>query len=129
MVVFEPTSVLLAEEKSWLRELFRPTLTMLGCDVVAEAATAAEAVRLFDEYRPDIVLTNFRLAAGSGIDVTRGCLALNPEAYVVLLTTHGDDFTQNAAKAASAKGFIVKNRPIEEFVEALAAHLPASAAA
>jgi len=129
MVVFEPTRVLLAEEKSWLRELFRPTLTMLGCDVVAEAATATAAFRLFEECRPDLVLTNFRLAAGSGIDVVRACRQHDPEAYVVLLTTHGDDFTRNAANAAGAKGFIVKNRPIEDFVEALAAHLPASAAA
>jgi two-component system chemotaxis response regulator CheY len=122
-------TVLFAEEKSWLRELFRPTLMMLGCDVVAEASCHAEAVKLYSEHRPDLILTNFRLSVGTGLDVLQDVQAINPTAKVVLLTTHDDEHIRRQCMDAGASGFIVKNRPIEDFIAALAEHLPVPAAA
>lgn len=124
-----PVTVLLAEEKSWLRELFRPTLTILGCNVVAEASSRAEAFRLFAEYRPGLVLTNFRLSVGTGLDLLCDIRAIAPDAQVVMLSTDGDAHVERACMDAGASGFIVKNRPIEEFIEALAQYLPMPVAA
>lgn len=129
LAIGEPVTVLLAEEKSWLRELFRPTLIALGCDVVAEASCRSEAVRLFKTFRPELILTDFRLSVGTGLDVLHDVQAIDPAAKVVFLTTHNDEHTRRLCLYAGASGFIVKNRPIEEFIEALADHLPIPAAA
>lgn len=124
-----PVTLLFAEEKSWLRELFRPTLMMLGCDVVAEASCHTEAVRLFTEHRPNLILTNMRLSVGTGLDVLNDVKSIDPAARVVFLTTHDDANTRKQCMDAGASGFIVKNRPIEDFIAALAEHLPIPAAA
>ena len=129
MVLGDPITVLLAEEKSWLRELFRPTLVMLGCDVVAEASCHSEAVRLFEKHRPDLILTNYRLSVGTGLDVLNDVQTIDPAAKVVFLTTHDDEHTRRRCMDAGASGFIVKNRPIEDFIEALAGYLPVPEAA
>ncbi len=116
-------TALLVEDKAWLRELFKPTLAALGCDVVGEAGTHKNAVELFDQHRPNIVLTNEALAMGSGMDVLRDILAIDNSARVIMLTTHTDDATRETCLNLGASGFIVKNRPIEEFVETLRSHL------
>lgn len=116
-------TALLVEDKAWLRELFKPTLAALGCDVVGEAGTHKNAVELFHHHRPDIVLTNVALAMGSGMDVLRDILAIDDSARVIMLTTHSDDATRETCFSLGASGFIVKNRPIEEFVANLRSHL------
>ena len=124
-----PITVLLAEEKARFRELFRPTLLALGCDVVAEAGSHTEAVRLYIEHRPDLVLTNFRLSAGTGLDVIKDIMAIEPNAKIIMLTSHGDEYTRRACMDAGASGFIIKNRPIVDLIEAPADQLPLPAAA
>lgn len=126
MMAKKPITVLLVEEKSWLRELFRPTLEMLGCEVVGEAGTHQDAVAQYRQFRPDLVLTNIRLALGSGLDVLRDIRAIDPAALLVMLSTHDDAGTRKTCAQLGAQGFIVKNRSIEDFIDALCGYLPTS---
>jgi len=109
-------TALMVEDKARLRELFKPTLAMLGCDVVAETGSPREAALLYGRLHPDVVLTNFSLAMGSGLDVLRDILALDPGARIFMFTSHSDEATRDACFKAGACGYIVKNRPIDEFV-------------
>jgi len=118
-------TALMVEDKARLRELFKPTLAMLGCDVVAETGSPREAAALFGRLHPDVVLSNFSLAMGSGLDVLRDILALDPGARIFMFTSHSDEATRELCFKAGACGYIVKNRPIDEFVDNLEAALGA----
>src|SRR5579859_4445443 len=59
--------------------------------VVAEAASADEAVRIAHRCRPDVVIMDVRLGSGSGIEATRDIRAEDPEVKVLMLTSFADD--------------------------------------
>ncbi|MCP9623784.1 response regulator transcription factor [Nocardia otitidiscaviarum] len=78
-------------------------------EVVAEAATGAEAVRLAARLTPDVVLMDLRMPGMDGIRATAHILADRPTARVVVLTTFDDDDHLYPALAAGACGFLVKD--------------------
>ncbi|MBF6238924.1 Response regulator protein vraR [Nocardia otitidiscaviarum] len=96
------------------QQLVRAGLRMLcqtadDLEVVAEAATGAEAVRLAARLTPDVVLMDLRMPGMDGIRATARILADRPTARVVVLTTFDDDDHLYPALAAGACGFLVKD--------------------
>lgn len=78
-------------------------------EVVAEAATGREAIRLVDEHVPDVVLMDLRMPGMDGIRATAAILATRPTTRVLVLTTFDDDDHLYPALAAGAAGFLVKD--------------------
>jgi DNA-binding NarL/FixJ family response regulator len=60
-------------------------------EVVAEASTAAEAVRAVEKFQPDVVLMDIRLPGEGGIEATRQVTARFPGSKVVMVTSFADD--------------------------------------
>ena len=54
-----------------------------GWEVVAEAGTVVDAIRLADEYQPDVIVMDIRLSDGSGIDACREIIKAHPINEVV----------------------------------------------
>jgi DNA-binding NarL/FixJ family response regulator len=88
-------------------------------EMVAEAQTAAEAVALFREHRPDIVLMDIKLPDGSGVDATAQICREFPRARVIMLTTYKGDVQALKALKAGAWGFLLKNTVRRELVESI----------
>jgi DNA-binding NarL/FixJ family response regulator len=83
-------------------------------EVVAEAASAKEALDAVREHDPDVVVMDVELGAVSGIEATRSVLAASPSTGVLVLTMFGDDDSVHAAIRAGARGYLVKGaRPAE----------------
>ena len=94
-----------------------------GFEVVGEAGTAADAVELSRQLRPDIVLMDVRLPDEDGIVVTRQILGDTreglPAPHVIVLTTFDYDEYVFRSLQAGASGFLLKRAPAEELVEAV----------
>ncbi|MFJ4092262.1 response regulator [Kitasatospora sp. NPDC089913] len=88
-------------------------------DILGEADNGAEAVRLAERLRPDVVLMDLRMPLMDGITATRRILAGCPVTRVVALTTFDDDDHLYPALAAGACGFLVKDTPPAELVDAV----------
>lgn len=116
-------SVLMVEDSGLLRELFKHTLASLGCDMVGEAATQKDAIRLFKSLSPDLVLMDIRLAIGDGIEAAREILTFDPDAYVVMLTSMDERGTHAKCLELGAKGFITKGRSADELIGDIQCHL------
>jgi DNA-binding NarL/FixJ family response regulator len=83
-------------------------------EVVAEAASAKEALDAVREHDPDVVVMDVELGAVSGIEATRSVLAASPSTGVLVLTMFDDDDSVHAAIRAGARGYLVKGaRPAE----------------
>src|SRR5262245_19186100 len=76
--------------------------------VVAEAETAAEAVRTAERERPDVIVMDIRLLEGSGIEATREIRARLPTTQVLMLTSFADDEALYASIMAGAAGYVLK---------------------
>ncbi|WP_436788101.1 response regulator [Yinghuangia sp. YIM S10712] len=90
-----------------------------GLDVVGEAATGAEAVRLARELRPDVVVMDIRMPGMDGIEATRLIAAAPGETRVLMLTTFDDDDYVYGALRAGASGFVVKDMALEDILGAI----------
>ena len=73
--------------------------------VVGVATTSAEALRLEEELRPDVVLVDIRLGDESGLDLAR-CLS----GPVILISTYAQSERAEEIAASPAAGFIPKTR-------------------
>ena len=89
-----------------LRDLVEADLTM---KVVAEAASADEAIRLAAETKPDVALVDVRMPGRSGIEACREIRAANEGVKVIILTSFADDEALFSAIMAGASGYLLKN--------------------
>jgi DNA-binding NarL/FixJ family response regulator len=112
--------VLLADDQELVRSGFRLILDLAdGIEVVGEAADGREAVRLAKELQPDVVLMDVRMPELDGIEATRRLRQAGVEARVLVLTTFDLDEYVYAAVRAGASGFLLKDAPREQLVNAV----------
>ena len=88
-------------------------------EIVAQGATGREAIQCFRQHRPDVTLMDLRLPDLSGIDALSAIVAEFPGARIVMLTTFEGDVEIQRAFAAGARGYLLKNSPPVELVEAI----------
>jgi len=84
--------------------------------VVGGAASVAEAVHQCALLEPDIVLMDFSLPDGTGVEATQAILAARPQTKIVFLTVHEEDENLFEAIRCGAKGYLLKNTPIAELL-------------
>jgi DNA-binding NarL/FixJ family response regulator len=114
--------VVLADDHPIVREGLRGMLAAEpGIEVVAEAASGAEAVAVAARYRPDVVLMDLRMPGGDGVTATAEILAATPGARVVVLTTYETDADIVRAVEAGAVGYLLKVTPVAELSQAIRA--------
>lgn len=104
--------------------LFRQGLVSLlqseaDFQVVGQAGSSREAIQKAGELRPDMILMDFSLPDGSGVDAARAILSEIPDCKIIFLTVHAEDETMIEAVRCGAKGYMLKNVPIKQLIQAL----------
>ncbi len=87
--------------------------------VVGKAASVADSIARAQEFKPDIVLVDFRLADGTGADAGLGIRQVRPETKLIFLTREDSDAARFAAIEAGASAFIHKSQAAAEVVNAI----------
>jgi DNA-binding NarL/FixJ family response regulator len=116
------TRVLLVDDQPLLRTGFRMILSAESdLTVVGEAGDGASAVELARKLRPDVVLMDIRIPVMDGIQATRALAGPGVEEpiKVLILTTFGLDEYVVESLRAGASGFLLKDAPPEDLVEAI----------
>ena len=109
--------VLIADDQSMVRAGFRMLLAgEQDMEVVAEASNGLEAVALAARFDPTVILMDIRMP---GLQATRRIMATDNTARILILTTFGLDEYIYEALSAGASGFVLKDDPPEQLIEAV----------
>ena len=112
--------VLIADDQELIRSGFRLILgSKDDLEVVGEAVNGREAVELVAATSPDVVLMDVRMPELDGIEATRAILATGSSARILILTTFDLDEYVVRAVRAGASGFLLKDAPAAQLVEAV----------
>jgi DNA-binding NarL/FixJ family response regulator len=90
-------------------------------EIVAEAATAREAVEKTRTHKPDVIVMDIRLKGGSGIEACQEITAQFPSAKVIMLTSYAEDEMLFSAIRAGAAGYVLKQIGGDDLVRAIEA--------
>ena len=114
--------IVLADDHPMFREGLRFTLSREpDLEVVAEAATGTDAVRLVGELDPDVVVMDLAMPELGGLAATRRLAELGARARVLVLTMSVDDDSVFAALRAGAGGYLVKGADPDQVITAVRA--------
>lgn len=98
--------VLLADDQPLVRTALQMVITDApDLELVGEAGTGTEAVRLTEELRPDVVVMDIRMPGMDGIEATRLITAGPTDARVIVLTTFDEDDYVYGALRSGRPGF------------------------
>jgi DNA-binding NarL/FixJ family response regulator len=112
--------VLVADDQAMVRAGFRMLLSdEPDIEVVAEADNGLEAVDKAARFDPTVVLMDIRMPELDGLEATRRIVAADPDARVLILTTFDLDEYIFEALSAGASGFVLKDDPPEQLIEAI----------
>jgi response regulator NasT len=107
----ERLRILIVEDETIVGMGLQNLLTAMGHEVIAQAASAAEALEQFRERHPDVVLVDVRLDGGDGIELAAQCLRLR-RVPMIVISAYSDAELVDRAAAAGVFGYLVK--PVEQ---------------
>ena len=90
-------------------------------EVVAEAGDGEEAIALYDQHRPDVMVLDLRMPKRDGVAVVQRVLELNPKACLLIMTTYDGDEDIFQCLSQGAKGYLLKDAPRTEILSAIRA--------
>lgn len=83
-------------------------LSAKGFDVIATGHSGEEAIDLYDQLQPDLLLMDIRMDGINGLEAARRILSRHSEAKILFLTTFSDDGYIKEAISLGAMGYILK---------------------
>ncbi|HET6797447.1 MAG TPA: response regulator transcription factor [Gemmatimonadales bacterium] len=116
------TRILIADDHPAVRAgLAAVVLAEEDLRVAAQAENGEQAIALYREHRPDVVLMDLRMPVLGGVDATARITTEFPDARVLALTTYQGDADVRRALDAGARGYLLKHMLMTEVIAAIRA--------
>ena len=112
-------TVLIVDDVSYVRKTLKQILTARGLKVVGEAENGEEAIRLYQETKPDLVTMDLAMPVLNGVDATREIIKLDPEARIIVLSAMMQENLVSDAVIAGAKDYILKPFQTDEVIKVI----------
>ena len=90
-------------------------------EVVGQAEDGREALILVHSLKPDVVLMDLQMPVMDGVEAIKHIRAKAPQVQVIILTTFADDDYIYEGIAAGARGYLLKDAPPDQLIEAIRA--------
>ncbi len=100
-------NVLIADDSEFMRSLLREILDG-EYTIVDEAENGVEAIELYNDHNPDLVMMDIVMPIRDGIEATNEITDADPGAKVIMCTSVGQEQKMKSAIQAGAQGYITK---------------------
>jgi two-component system response regulator DesR len=112
--------VLLAEDQTMLRGALAALLSLESdIMVIAEASNGDEALRLIQQHKPDVLVTDIEMPERTGLELASALHEQGNKTRVIILTTFARPGYLRRALDSGARGYLLKERPASELAEAI----------
>jgi DNA-binding NarL/FixJ family response regulator len=114
------TAIILADDHQILREALRMLLeSQSDFQVLAETGDGAEAARLAEKHKPDILVLDMMMPGLSGLEVARAVKRATPATKVIILSMHDAESYVVDALNAGIAGYVLKKSSSQELIFAI----------
>jgi NarL family two-component system response regulator LiaR len=114
------TTLMLADDHPVVRKALRNEIEKeAGFKIVGEATDGEEAVKLFKDLIPDVVIMDIGMPKLNGIEATRQIKAFSPSTIVLVLTIYDDMEHVLAIFESGADGYLTKNVSVEDIIQSI----------
>ena len=118
--VMKSISILLVDDHNVVRQGLRALLSAEpDIDIVGEAATGWQALRLAKELHPEIVIMDLAMPGLNGLEATRQILSVLPQTKILVLTSYDNDEYVTQMVEAGVAGYLNKQTAAHDLVRAI----------
>lgn len=116
----QPIRLMLADDHSIILMGLKAVLEdCRNIEIVGTALSGKDAIRVFREERPDVLLLDYRMRDMNGDEVTRIILSSFPGARIIILTSYDLEADVRRAYDAGVRGYLLKETPLQELLRAV----------
>lgn len=112
-------TILLVDDEAHIRKYVSLILKQLGVAKIVEATNGEEAIAIFEQQRPEIVLLDISMPLMNGLETLKKLKAIDPECIVIMLTSMVNRQSIDEALALGAANYIRKDTAKEEITQAI----------
>jgi DNA-binding NarL/FixJ family response regulator len=114
------TKIVIVDDHKLLRGILRGLLEAEpGLEVVGEADDGFQGLKIAEEQKPDVLISDLRMDKMDGIELTRKLQGTVPSTRIIILTMYGDPVYVSRAMNAGASGYVLKGSDIDELIHAI----------
>jgi two-component system invasion response regulator UvrY len=115
-----PINVLLVDDHAVVRMGFKMLLESASdIKVVAEAENGEQAIKLYAEHHPDVVVMDITMPGIGGLEAIERIMAKDNSARILVLSAHEDSVHPKRVLNAGAMGYLTKRSAAEELIKAI----------
>lgn len=115
-----PINVMLVDDHAVVRMGFKMLLeTAADIKVIAEAENGEQAIKLYMEHRPDVVVMDITMPGIGGLEAIERIMAKDNTARILVLSAHEDSVHPKRVLNAGAMGYLTKRSAAEELIKAI----------
>src|SRR5688572_20084362 len=111
--------ILLVDDLAFVKIVERDILEKNGHSVAADASNGKDAIKLFQEVKPDLVIMDITMPEVNGLEAMKKILELDKKARVIMCSALGQQHLIVEAIELGAKDFIVKPFKSERLLSAI----------
>jgi two-component system chemotaxis response regulator CheY len=112
-------SILLVDDEAHIRKFIGLVLRQIQAATIFEASNGEEALALYAQHRPDLILLDVNMPKLGGLETLRGLKALNPECVVVMLTSLATRQIIEESADLGAANYLRKDTPKDFVLQSL----------
>ena len=115
--------ILIIDDEELILQIWENLLSSAGYDVKT-ACNGKEAIRITEEEKPEIVITDLIMPGMNGVELCRAIKKINPETEVVLISGHPTEmykYQRDFISAGGREGFLQKPLSLDEMIDVVEA--------
>ncbi|MCL0051974.1 response regulator [Peptococcaceae bacterium] len=111
--------ILIVDDAVFMRMMIKNIVAKAGYEVVGEAENGAQAVEMYKELKPDLVIIDIIMPEMGGIQAVKAIKEIDPNANIIMCSAMGQQAMVMEAIQAGAKDFIVKPFQQDRILQAI----------